>query len=660
MIQEYAPYFIIGIATGSIYAIAAMGLVLTYKTSGIFNFGHGAVGAAAAFLFYELHITRGLAWPLAAVITVFVFGAVAGLLLELVGRGLATVTPAMKIVGTLGILLAVQGLAVLRYGITPLPLQQFLPQQTFRVAGVFVGVNQLIVALLALGAAVGLYYFFRLTRTGTAMRAVVDDADLLDMTGISPVRVRRTAWVLGSMFAALAGILIAPLLQLDATVLTLLIVQAFGAAAIGRFTSLPLTYVGGLVLGVLRELTGKWVGSNETLSALPTAVPFLMLFVVLLFTPKGKLPDFGRLVRARVRPVRTTTRSTRLAVYAALAVAVVLPLVVGTKTILFTTALVYVGVFLSLGMLTRLSGMVSLCQIGLMAVGAAIFGQLQGSAGVPWLIALVLAGLLTVPFGAVVAIPAIRLSGLYLALATFGYGILLEQILYRASWLFGNSAGVQAGRPEFLGISFAGDRAYYYVVLTISALMALGVAAIERARLGRLLHALGDSPRALSTGGTSINITRVIVFCIAAFLAGVSGALYVPLFGTVNGDTFPAFLSLILLAVFAVAGSGVVRPAFVAAIVYFVVPGYVDSSTLVTGLPAIFGLAAIVVALTSNGGGPAAWAARLTATSGWRTLRSPVRERMPQRAARSSSRSESPTAPVRGATPAGAVVRTQA
>lgn len=627
MISEYAPFIVVGVATGSIYAIAALGLVLTYKTSGIFNFGHGAVGAASAFLFYDLHIRRGIPWPIAVVVAVVGFGGLAGLLLELLARGLAGVTPAMKVVGTLGVLLAVQGSAVVIFGSSPINLPQFLPTSTFQLGGVFVGYNQLIAALLAVASAVGLSLFFKLTKTGTQMRAVVDDPDLLDITGTSPVRIRRTAWVLGSVFASLAGVLIAPLLSLDATLLTLLVVQAFGAAAIGRFTSLPLTYVGGLAVGILRELAGKWVGTSDTFSALPSTIPFLLLFVVLLLSRKGSLPDFGTLVRSRSpRRVAVSRRAmvTRLSI--ALGFAIAVPAFAGTKTILFATGMVYVGVFLSLGLLVRLSGQVSLCQVGFMGLGAAFFGRLTTDVGVPWLLALVLAGVFTIPFGALVAIPAIRLSGIYLALATFGYGILLDQIVFRTGLAYGSKAVVLAERPVLFGIDFTSDAGYYYLVLLITLILAAGIAAIERERLGRLLRALGDSPIALSTQGATINITRVIVFCLSSFVAGIAGALYVPLFGSANGDTFNSFLSLILLTVFAVAGRGAIRPAFIASLLYIVGPGY-GASGLSEALPAIFGLVAIAVAVSSNGGGPSSWFSRLDARSQWRLTSSPVTAR---------------------------------
>ncbi|HEY3737872.1 MAG TPA: branched-chain amino acid ABC transporter permease, partial [Jatrophihabitans sp.] len=349
----------------------------------------------------------------------------------------------------------------------------------------------------------------------------------------------------------------------------------------------------GLLVGVLHEFVGKWVGSSTSLAALPTAVPFLLLFVVLLFTPKGKLPDFGQVVRAQVSRSWLRGRQARLGGVLLAALALTVPFFAGAKTILFTTALVYVGLLLSIGLLMRLSGMVSLCQVGFMGIGAAIFGRLEGGAGLPWPIALLLAALLTVPFGAVVAIPAIRLSGLYLTLATFGYGILVEQILYRQPWLFANSAGVHANRPP----AFQSDSGYYYFVLGIAVVLSALVAALERARLGRLLRALGDSPRALAMHGTNINVLRLIVFCVASFLAAVSGALYVPLFGSVNGDSFPSFTSLVLLALLAICGRNVVLAAIVAGLAYVVAPGYLNSSTLVNALPMIFGVSAIVAAL---------------------------------------------------------------
>ncbi len=135
------------------------------------------------------------------------------------------------------------------------------------------------------------------------MRGVVDDPQLLSMSGTAPTQVRRVAWVIGSSFAALSGLLFASNQgQLDVNVLTLLVVQAFGAATIGRFQSLPWTFVGGLAVGVLQKVVSQATGSTAELQGIDLAVPFLVLFVGLLVIPKGKLPDIGQVIRARAVP----------------------------------------------------------------------------------------------------------------------------------------------------------------------------------------------------------------------------------------------------------------------------------------------------------------------------------------------------------------------
>src|SRR5882724_6015798 len=125
------PYLVAGLTTGSFFALTAVGLVLTYKTSGIFNFAHGALASASAFLFYFLHVQHDMAWPLAAAICVLVGGPMAGFVLELAARRLAMATLPMKVLGTVGILLAIQGGLELVYPPGPdREVPQFLPVGT--------------------------------------------------------------------------------------------------------------------------------------------------------------------------------------------------------------------------------------------------------------------------------------------------------------------------------------------------------------------------------------------------------------------------------------------------------------------------------------------------------------------------------------------------
>ena len=603
--RTFVPFVVVGLATGSVYGIAGMGLVLTYKTSGIFNFAHGAIATVAAYLFYEFHVRHGWPWPIAGLVAIFVVGPVLGMLLERLAYVLALASSSMKIVATVGLLISVQALAVLWYGPVTRDFPQFLPTRSFDVGGVNVGSDQFIVFVLGLAALGGLYAFFRTSRLGLAMRGVVDDPDLLCLTGTCATVVRRWAWIIGSSFAALSGILLAPSLGLDGLLLTLLVVQAFGAAAIGAFSSLPLTYVGGLVIGVGAALATKYVAGVPALGGIPPSLPFIVLFAVLLFSPKGRLAEVGTETRRRVVE-RTPLSPRRKAVgLTALAIGLVLiPALVGTRLPVYTSGLLFVPLFLSLGLLVQTSNQVSLCQMGFAAVGGAAFSHLSHGLGIPWPVALLGAGLAAVPIGAFIAIPAIRLSGLYLALATFGFGVLLERMGYTSMFLFGRDGRRPAPRPHLPGVDLHTDTGYYYVVLAVVLLCFVLVVAVNRSRLGRLLRAMADSPVALATHGTNVNLTRVLVFCISAFLAGIAGGLMGPLTGTTTALSFNSFQSLIILAVLAMSvafAPGPVLSAVVAAAAFVVIPSYFRSPTVAQWLQANFGVSALVAALAETG-----------------------------------------------------------
>ncbi|GAA0636018.1 hypothetical protein GCM10009547_45290 [Sporichthya brevicatena] len=599
--SEWTPYLIIGLTVGSIYGLSAMGLVLTYKTSGLFNFGHGAVCAAAAFVFYGVRQEAGLPWPVAAVLAVLVFGVVAGVLLERVAVALAPVHISYKIVGTVGILLAIRATAGLIFGEQSRDFEPFLPRdEVFSIGGVSVGWDAILDLTLAIAAAVGLFVFFRATRIGTAMRGVVDDPRLLDLAGTSPTRVRRTAWIIGSIFAATSGVLFASTQnQLDVNILSLLVIQSFGAAALARFRSLPLCLVGGLFVGLLQQVLSKQISAHPNLQGLDINVPFLVLFIALLVMPRGSLVEIGQHVKLKPPPVSPFSGRTRAAGYVALAVgALLVPHLVGSRLPLWNTAMAQFVLFLSLALLVRTSGQISLCHVGFAAIGAVGFGHLVAN-GVPWGFAVLLGGLMAVPAGALIAIPAIRLSGLYLGLATLGFGILLAQYGYNKSWMFGFGS-LDTARPPIDALE--SNTGYYYLLLAIG-VAALGVVLLlERSRMGRLLRAMADSPDGLTTLGLSVNITRTAVFCVSTFLAGISGATYAANFGAVNQESFNYVQSLIVLAVMAISGRRTLTIAVVAPILLYVVPGYVDDPDAYLALQLLFGVAALVAAATSAGG----------------------------------------------------------
>ena len=493
--SDFLPFIVIGITAGSVYGLAGVGLVLTYRTSGVFNFAHGAIATAGSYLFFELWNELGWPWPMAALICVVGFGVVLGYLLEHLARRLSHVPAAVTVVATVGLLLAITSAASVRYGSATQTVPTFLPSSSFRFAGVNVGWDQLIIVLVGVIVSAGLTVVLGRTRYGMAVRAVVDDADLIELTGFDAKRIRRSAWMLGGAVASLSGILIAPTIGLNPLLLTFLVVQAFGAAAIGRFRSLPLTFVGGLAIGVAASFGQKYATNFPVLLGLPASVPFIVLFVVLVTARPGSLPTGVSVRRPRLDRLTPMPHAARLSLALwALAIVVVLPSVVDTKLPLYTSGAGFVIVFLSLNLLVKVAGQVSLCHAAFVAVGAVAFSRLTVDVGLPWPVALLGAGLVTVPVGFVVALPAIRLSGVYLALATFAFGLLMENLVYRTFLLFGSEGSRVAPRPDLPGVEIGSDRGYFYVAVGLAVVAALVLVVLQRSRLGRLLSALADSP----------------------------------------------------------------------------------------------------------------------------------------------------------------------
>jgi branched-subunit amino acid ABC-type transport system permease component len=634
-VNSWAPFIVIGLTSGSVYALTALGLVLSYRTSGIFNFSYGAVAAAAAYIYDEFHAKLGLPWWLAAVIVVFGAGPVIGLLFELMARGLDGVSTTSKLVATIGLLLGIESLLVVTFGTQGRPFPSLFPTSTFRLAGVHVGIDQAITVVIGAGATVALYIFLRRTRTGIAMRAVVESPDLVGLTGTSARQVRSVAWIIGASFAAVSGLLLAPITGLDPLILTLLVVQAFSAAAVGAFTSLPLTYAGGLLVGLVYAFSEKIASGPaahlQWVQGLPASSPFIILFLVLLFSPAGRLREAGSaVVRQGIsrEPRFAAGRPAGIAIISGLAIAV--PWLVGVRLPVYTNGLSLAILFASLGLLVRTSGQISLAHLAFAAVGGAAMSHLAHGAHLPWLLALLVAGLCAVPVGVVLAIPAIRLSGLYLALATFGFGVLMANLIYPLRFMFGPYQSLPVPRPQLGPIHADNPKAFYFVVLAVAAAVIGSMLVLERSRLGRLLRGLSDSPLALTTRGTNVNATRVLVFGISAFVASIGGAVYASSVGFVSISTYPWFNSLVLLAVLFTVGPGTVRSPILASLAYVVLPSYITNARLVEGLPILFGLSAVLVSMQPfDTSGLKARLARRAAAWAPRTERSPAASRVP-------------------------------
>ena len=302
MLLQLEGATVFGLATGGTFALAALGIVLVYRVTGVLNFAHGAMGMFSTFVawsvLYQWHPftstaqQASLEWGsiLFAIAGALVFAVILGLLVEnLVFRWLRGRPQLVKAVVTVGILLVLQAGAALKFGTTQYHDAIRFPGFSNVVhvtRDVAVSYDQLLVVVTALVLAGGLALFLRLSRFGKAMRAVSDDPVAASLWGVPVNMVGSVSWVLGSLIAAVAGILITPFINFDTVSLTVLILDALAAALIGGLTSLPLTVLGGFLLGLLEAYPKIWIQSPGFNKVVAIAV---ILAVLLFRSDRGLL-----------------------------------------------------------------------------------------------------------------------------------------------------------------------------------------------------------------------------------------------------------------------------------------------------------------------------------------------------------------------------------
>ena len=549
--NEFCTFLVAGIVSGAIYAVTATGLVVTYSTTGVFNFAQGAMGMFLAFVFWQLWQGWNVPVVLALVLTLLVGAPLLGAVVErTMMRTLYGASVGVTLVVTIGLLLLLFGAANAIWSQTVTrTLPTFFESDQITVAGVVITYEQLITVGVAVLAAVGLRILYRRTRVGVAMRAVVDDPELTQLTGASSNRISSYAWMISTMLAGVAGILLAPQTNMNILQLTVLVVYGYSAAVVGRLRSLPLTVLGALFLGVANSLAIGYAPA-AAVSYITLALPMGLLLVALLVLPQARL-SLARVVRPR-RPNVAGARMTLAGSGALVLVSVPFALLLSTGNLNVMGEVLVIGLLgLSLVPLSGYGGQVSLCQYTFLGLGCVVMAKVGGGHSVLGVLAAVgvCAGV-----GALLAIPALRLRGLYLALATLAFAILMDNLFFTAQSVMGNGGTLTVGRPEFLGVDFTSTRSFVVLLACVFALAAVGVGALRRSRYGRRLVGMDDSPAACTTVGLSLTRTKLAVFTLSAGMAGLAGALYGGLQGTVDANEFAFLLSLAFFLTVTIAG----------------------------------------------------------------------------------------------------------
>ena len=574
-----------GIPLGAMYALSALGIVVVYKTSRVFNFATGAIGLVCAYAASSL-AARGL--PIVLVLLLAVaLGVLIGIAMEVSVRPVRS--PLSRTIVTLGWLLGLQGAVGAVYGTTAAtaePARLLQPDLLLELGPYILSRDQAAVIAIAAALVAGLAVFFRRTALGTATRAVAEAPTAARLLGIRVDRVNLVAWGIGGGASGLAGVLVTPLLnKLDTTTLVIFTVQALAAALVGRLSSLPLTLAGGLALGVLQPVVARALATSfpsvrgtDELTALAVVLGALLLF------RRGGRRDAtsGGLAPVAVPPLPTGRTALGLAAGVGLAV-LLLPVLVDDAGNLSRYNVIQTAVWslavLSLVLLVGVVGQVSLCQAVFMGVGAFGTGIAAGH-GLPFLLSVVVGAALAAATAVLVGLPAIRLEPLELAIATLSLAFTADRFLYAWSPLVSPAGSRPVPRPGFAELDGAdiadGQRVFAWLALSVLVLAAFAVASLRRARTGAALTALRSSEPATAAMGFSVTSVKLRGFAASGFVAGLAGALYAGLVGSASGAPFDFTRSITLLAYTVIVGVGSV-------------PGAVLGGAIVTASTLTFG-----------------------------------------------------------------------
>jgi branched-chain amino acid transport system permease protein len=533
-----------GLAYGSIYALLAVGLVLTYKTSGVFNIAYGAQAFVSGAIYYDLRVRHDWPIPVALLIAVVIAAPLLGYVLDrALFRYIRNASAIAKLVTALALLVAIPQIVKLWFGQAPAPgTQGVVPngETTYRVFGAFITRNDIATISVTLVAVVVLSLLFRFTALGLRMRAVVESARLTELAGINADRVSTSSWMMCSLLAGIAGVLLAPLFaQLSDFNYTTLVVAAISTAVFASLTSIPIAFLAGLGLGLLQQGLSYYLPTNSILATnLRPALPFIALFVVLILSPalRGRREIADPLAGVDPPPpapasaVRsaTLTRFTRVFGVAVGGVTAYYIFFHASATWLDIAirATILSTIFLSIVVITGMAGQISLCQATFAGIGACATAQLATRFGVSVLLAMLIGALLSAAVGGLLAIPALRLGGIFLALATFAFALFFDNVLAGYDWVTGGVLPKEAPRPTLAFIDFdRSDKNFLILSLIVLLIASLVVVAVRSATAGQYLDALRGSEPAAASIGINAAGARIATFALSAAIAGLGGGL---------------------------------------------------------------------------------------------------------------------------------------
>ncbi len=597
--EDMRLHFVTGasLTQGGLIAAIALGVVLTYRGSGVVNFATGATAMYVAYVYTGLRMNGTLFlpplpnplvlieavahhldksstltvphWPTeidfggtltlpSAMLLSLLFCVLLGLALHfLIFRPLRNGPPLAKVVASVGVLLLLQAIVVRRFGTSPLAtkLGDGQPKQVKLPFGITMNTEQLTVIIIVIAFTAVLWALFRFTRFGLATRAAAENEKGAMLLGFSPEFLAGTNWVLSTVISGLLGILVAGNQKsVDPLTITLLVIPALSVALVGGLTSFGITTVAAFGLAMTEAVIGyfgatrSWFpkAAGQTLPGVAALLPFLLIVAVLYFRGNA-LPTRGAVSSGRLpfapNPSRTTTRV--VAPLAVVACALILMFAATPNgRLALMTSLIGIVISLSFVVVTGYVGQISLAQMMLAGISGFILSKLTLHGihlythtlipALPFPLNALVGALGAMVVGLLVALPALRVRGVNLAIVTFAFAVAMNEFLFQNPGINGGFAGAPIKVPSVLNplksaqsIGRGSGANVWFGIFCLAVVTVLGavVVNLRRSATGRRLLATRSNERAAAAAGIDVASTKRTAFAIAAFIAGLGGAL---------------------------------------------------------------------------------------------------------------------------------------
>lgn len=655
-----------GLGQGGFFALIAIGIVIAFRGSGVINFAQGAIAMFIAFEFDSLIKkgvlqlpwidflpTRWLNFPVRITLNSEGLGLFPSFLIAigmaaflgvvahfLVFRPLRNAAPLGKVIGSLGLMLYLQGVALKNFGTENPQPTVVLPKGLFTN---FLGLGKplakesFFLAVFALVFGGVLWAFFRYTRFGLATRAAAGNEKGAVLLGYSPERLALANWVVASLAAGLAGVLVGSVTgALNPVKFTGLVVPALGAALIGKLSSIPLAAAGGIGIGLLQTLAAVWLPTNSWFplawqATAANALP-LVVIVFVLFARGRSLPIRGTVEEKRLPlapyPKRVWQHSL---IWGAAAIALAAWADGGKFGFSVTTTLITAMVMLSYVVLTGYVGQISLAQMSIAGCAAFMTARMLANGtpnelspfpvtgpGLPWPLAAGIGIVFSVIVGVVLGLPALRVRGVQLAVVTMAAAVSLQSVYFENEILTDQTAGSPAylKNPTFFGIDLGVvgknglNSSLKFAIFTVIVLVGLAVlvANIRRSGTGRRFLAVRANERAAAAAGVNVVRTKLLAFAIASAIAGISGVMFGYQARQISSANWVFFLSLSVLAFAYLGGITSINGAMIGGIIFAngLVTAFANHhfhNAISVDLTSIIGGAALVFTAIHNPGG---------------------------------------------------------